>query len=42
MENGSEIQSEILQAIDPLAQSDEMGIDIYEEVLNLLQNMIEG
>ena len=42
MESGAEIQSEILQAIDPLAQSDEMGNDIYKEVLNLLQNMIEG
>ena len=42
MENGAEIQSEILQAVDPLAHSDEMGIEIYEEVLSLLQNMIEG
>ncbi len=42
IENGAEIHSEVLDAIDPLAHSDEMGIDIYEEVLNLVQNMIGG
>ncbi|CAB4006490.1 hypothetical protein AWC38_SpisGene3841 [Paramuricea clavata] len=37
IENATDIQSEILQVVNPLAPSNEMGIDIYEEVLNLLQ-----
>lgn len=38
MENASEIQEELLQVIDPLTPSTQMGIDIYEEVLHLLAN----
>ena len=36
--NGNEIQTELLQIIDPLQPSVQMGIDIYEEVLSLLGN----
>lgn len=37
IENATVWQSEFLQAIDLLAKPSEMGIDIYEEVLHLLQ-----
>ena len=36
MENVDVIQSELLQIIDPLIPSTQMGVDIYEEVLHLL------
>ena len=36
--NGNQIQTELLQIIDPLQPSVQMGIDIYEEVLSLLHN----
>jgi hypothetical protein len=36
--NGNEVQAEILQVIDPLIPSVQMGIDIHEEVLSLLVN----
>ncbi len=38
IDNAREIEQEVLQVIDPLAPSNEMGIDIYEDVLNFLQN----
>ena len=36
--NSNEIETELLQVIDPLMPSVQMGIDIYEEVLDLLGN----
>ena len=39
IENATELQSAILDVVDPLAASNEMGIDIYEEVLTFLRNM---
>ena len=36
--NANEIEAELLQVIDPLMPSVQMGIDIYEEVLDLLGN----
>ncbi|CAB3999103.1 Hypothetical predicted protein [Paramuricea clavata] len=36
--NGNEVQAEILQVIDPLMPSVQMGIDIHEEVLRLSVN----
>lgn len=36
--NEDVIQRDILQVIDPLASSEQMGIDIYEEALGLLNN----
>ncbi len=38
IDNAREIEQEVLHVIDPLAPSNEMGIDIYEDVLNFLQN----
>ena len=37
--NVADIQSQVLAVIDPLAPSHEMGIDIYEEVVNLIRNI---